>query len=176
MGFLRFKDGMITTFDLPAHGNTLPVGISNTGQIIGRYWEGAGSFNTPIHGFLRKKDGKMVSFDGPDGGHNESFKTSPVAINAKGQIVGGYSAIDGSNSHSFLRERNGVMTPLDLPGPPLGIDQQGQIFGSTFLRQTDGTIVPIDIPGAQVLGVNAKGQLFGTLSDVKGNHVFLWTP
>ncbi len=90
---------------------------------------------------------KLVSFDVPG-----SNGTSPLVINASGQIAGSYSD-STSRSHGFLRQPDGTITQFDAPGNPAismtGINASGQItgyyYGSAivvgFIRNTDGSFV-----------------------------------
>ena len=59
-GFLRARDGTITTFDAPGAVNgTSPSGINPAGAITGTYFDA--SFVG--HGFLRARDGTFTTFD-----------------------------------------------------------------------------------------------------------------
>lgn len=72
-GFVRSKEGTITTFDAPGAGEgaylgTWPTGINAEGAITGYYFD----INQVGHSFLRARDGSIISFDAPGAG------TSPV--------------------------------------------------------------------------------------------------
>ena len=61
-GFLRARDGAITTFDVPdAVNGTYAGGINSAGTIAGNYFD-ASFFD---HGFLRASDGTITEFDVP---------------------------------------------------------------------------------------------------------------
>ena len=59
-GFLRAKDGGITSFDAPGAG-TVPWSINPDGVITGQYVDATGL----SHGFVRTPDGAITSFDAP---------------------------------------------------------------------------------------------------------------
>ena len=63
-GYVRNKQGAITTFDVPAAGTgafqgTLPESINPSGAITGQYLDASGV----NHGFLRDKHGVITTFD-----------------------------------------------------------------------------------------------------------------
>jgi hypothetical protein len=97
-GFLRARDGSITTFDAPGAGNgfgqgTNPVAITPAGAITGYYVEASYA----QHGFLRARDGTFTTFDPPG-----SVFTVANSISPGGAITGAFS--DASNAtHGFLR-------------------------------------------------------------------------
>lgn len=86
--------------------------------------------------------------------------TNAQGINARGDIVGFYSA--GGVTHGFLL-RDGVVTPIDYPGAAYtdarGINAAGDIVGAYrrpgepavnahgYLLTRDGDFRPIDVPG-----------------------------
>jgi len=84
-GFLRARDGTITTFDAPGAVNgTQPNGINPAGAIVGIAFDA----NFVNHGFLRAADGTFTAFDPP--GSTAPLGTTAVGINPVGSIVGGY--------------------------------------------------------------------------------------
>src|SRR5947207_330061 len=65
-GFLRDKNGVITTFDAPGAGTgagqgTLSFAISPRGEITGFYFDGTNA----VRGFLRDEEGVITTFDVP---------------------------------------------------------------------------------------------------------------
>jgi hypothetical protein len=94
-GFLRARDGAITTFDAPGAGlGTVPQSINVAGAIAGYYFDASSA----VHGFLRARNGAITTFDAPGAG----LGTEPQSINAVGAIAGYY--YDGSAAfHGFLR-------------------------------------------------------------------------
>src|SRR5215831_5998876 len=61
----------------------------------------------------------------------DAISTSPIGINARGQIIGQYTDAT-RQTHGFLFEK-GTFTPLDVPDATLttaeGISARGQIIG-----------------------------------------------
>src|SRR5262249_12051181 len=80
-GFL-LSGGQYTTLDAPNAIYTFPTGINDHGQIVGQYYDA--SFNS--HGFLLN-GGQFTNIDGPNG----SLGGSAVAINSRGDIIGGFT-------------------------------------------------------------------------------------
>jgi len=75
-GFLRAKDGTITTFDAPGADQTTPQSINPRGEITGSYNDTTGE-----HGFLRAADGTFTTFDAPG-----ADQATPQSINPKSVI------------------------------------------------------------------------------------------
>ena len=68
-GFLRDRNGVITTFDAPGAGTgflqgTQSFAISPSGQITGFYFDATDA----VHGFLRDEEGVITTFDLPGAG------------------------------------------------------------------------------------------------------------
>ena len=140
---------------------------------------------TWIHGFIRTAGGTFTSFDAPSGNILNSIYTgfgTPPSINPAGVIAGTYS--DSSfTEHGFLREGNGTLTTIDVPGSTftevLAINPAGTItgdFGCTttvcfhgFLRTLDGTFVTTgfpNFPGSGIpLCINPAGTTAGSYLD-----------
>jgi hypothetical protein len=103
-GFVRSKQGTITTFDVPAAGTgpgqgTLPESNNTAGVIAGNYLDG----NSVDHGFLLDKKGNFNLFDVPSMGTGAGQGTIPLDNNEAEAITG--EAIDASNVvHGFLVE------------------------------------------------------------------------
>jgi len=177
-GFLRETDGTIIQIDVPGTSTENARGINDSGQIVGT--AGGNWF-----GFLRDIDGTYTEFNlFPD-------PAEPYAINNSGQVVGQSST--GPYSHGFLRETDGTMIIIDVPGASYtfirGINDAGQMVGlyidgsgtHAFLRDTDGTITHIVFPGSPytvVEGMNNLGQLVGYYYEpgFEVKHGFLATP
>jgi hypothetical protein len=198
-GFLRTRDGTITTFDVPGTKlqYTIPNSINPSGEITGSYAaSGAG------YGFLREKDGTINTFDIPGVGPNGT-RTLPQSINPSGEITGSYFGTNFRVLHGFVRAKDGTITTFDAPGVgpngsetlPQSINPAGEITGyfflapegsafpviHGFLRATDGTITTFDAPGAvlntRALSINPAGAITGWYTDASGvNHGFLRQP
>lgn len=80
-----------TTIDYPDSVNTLAVGISPTGEIVGGYQDSSGG----EHGFLFS-EGEFTSIDFPG-----ALATRAFGIRPNGDIVGDYFASDFT-VHGFL--------------------------------------------------------------------------
>jgi uncharacterized membrane protein len=138
-----------TTIDVPGaiSGDTLPLGINDAGQIVGRFADATG-----FHGFL--KDATFATIDVPG-----ATSTEGRGINNAGQIVGLFA--DATGFHSFLKD-GATFTTFDVPGvgsgtQAHGINDAGQIVGSFPLSGSilhdgflkDGaTFTTIDVPGS----------------------------
>src|SRR5262249_3253852 len=112
LGFVRDKNGAITSFTAPVPGPgkqfyTVSLGINPAGTITGWYIDP----NGVSHGFLRAKDGTFTTFDPPGASFprngtdyaafgGEGF-SGGAPINAGGAVTGFY--IDGTGAtHGFL--------------------------------------------------------------------------
>ena len=109
-GFLRARDGTITTFDPPGSIDTIPQSINRAGVIAG-YYADAQYVN---HGFLRAPDGTFTTFD-PPGAAN----TDPTGINQAGYITGDYSYANGATAYGFLRAPDGTFITVSCIGTSL---------------------------------------------------------
>ena len=183
-GFLKSSNGVITTFDVPGALLTSPAAINGNGDVAGVYAD-AGGFN---HGFVRTIDGTFTTFDVP--GALTQIGTNPTSINASGVVVGWYFSANPINYGGFLRTPDGTITTFNVPVGdtyPVSINDAGEIAGNYvyfctygFLRAPDGTITTFDFPNAActgfnfVRGMNASGDVVGTIIDVTGvTHGFL---
>jgi len=102
-GFVRSRDGTISTFDGPSDiFGTQAYGINSAGAITGWYCD-----LVNCHGFLRPRNGTFTAFDVP----GAVFGTFPVGINEAGVITGSWC--DKANCHSFVRVVNGSFTTFD---------------------------------------------------------------
>jgi hypothetical protein len=195
-GFIRAKDGALTTFEEPlaALGPDLGTfaGATNVhGDTIGPYFDA----DFIMHGYVRHDDGSFEEFDVPG-----AVDTIPYLINSKGWIVG-FSDDENGAMHGFIRKPNGQIIPVDVEGAGTG-PGQGTIVGDInkdgiatgnyvdgdgvshgFLRQKDGTIqAPVDADGAGAGGtipasINADGEISGFMFDTDGNaHGVIGTP
>jgi probable HAF family extracellular repeat protein len=187
--------GPFTTIDAPRAGLlTAAFGIENDGRTVGAYVDTDGR----LHGFLRTAD-TFRTIDVPG-----AAATFAARINARGQIVGGYSrqrllpALE--MSHGFLLE-DGRFTSIDVPGAvrtqAFGINNNGQIVGEYvdargkthgFLLDGD-EFTTLEAPGAtatfaydiddngRVLGFSFDGAAFhGFLRDAQGTFTAIDMP
>jgi probable HAF family extracellular repeat protein len=99
-------------------------------------------------------------------------RTGAFAINNLGQIVGSYA--DARGGHDFLLSGGNFIT-LNLPGSPSGLNDSGQIVGTTkppYLGGprhgylfSGGSTTMFDVPGAFgtfASGINGSGQVVGS--------------
>ena len=143
-----------------------------------------------VHGFLLS-NGAYTIVDVPDARGTNAWK-----INARGDIVGGYTAGDGSK-HVFLRRlERGDLTTIEVPGAGEngldngGINSRGDIVAvycdSAPCRSTNRdahgfllsgrSFTRFDFPGAfdtNAFGINARGDIVGVYDDALGTHGFL---
>jgi probable HAF family extracellular repeat protein len=176
-GFLLDR-GRYRGFDAPqARFSTLPYGINNRGQVVGRYDDGS---EQP---FLRGRGGQFTTLRIP--GARSAWASG---INDRGQIVGIYSentAIvkqPGGRRHGYLWEA-GRVTRIDVPGATetgaFGINNHGEVVGAYLdaagrshgFRWQRGRSTTLDVPGladTTPQAINDRGQIVGYASDAAG--------
>lgn len=185
-GFVRSRDGTVTTFDVSPVGTfqTNPSSISSRGEVTG-WFIGATRMS---RGFVRAPDGTITTFDAaPD-----ASQTFPSSINARGTIAGHYSDA-ALVQHGFIRTRDGTITTFDAPDAASatvagGINDAGLVTGvyidanhieHGFVRTADGTITTLDVPGAQSTvpaGSSTSGAITGYYVANGVAHGFLFRP
>lgn len=154
-----------TTIDYPGAFYTLALGINNSGQIVGEYYD-LKSMTT--HGFLDTA-GSFTTIDFPG-----AAVTGNLAINNAGSIVGRY-VDQGGRIHGWLYQA-GTYTSLDYPNASatwaVGINDNNQISGTYrdaasnphgFQYQA-GTFISIDCSGCAFdsgNGINGDAQIGG---------------
>jgi probable HAF family extracellular repeat protein len=177
VGSTGFLDsfGSFTKVNVPNASITQPLGINDTGQIIGFYVDQSGT-----HGFLRT-NGVFKTIQDP----NASGASIPFGINNFGHIVGWFD--EGAATHGFLY-RNGVFTTIENPVAPdatfaTGINDLGQIVGFYIdatgfhgFVDTNDIFTTLDDPSANGGGtfayaINDRDEVVGQF----GNHGFMTT-
>jgi uncharacterized membrane protein len=176
------RNGPFARIDAPRSGLfTVVFGIENDGRAVGGYVDGRGR----LHGFLRTAE-SFTQIDVPG-----AAATFAARMNARGQIVGGYSeqrlipALE--LTHGFLFE-SGRFTRIDVPGAVrtqvFGINNTGQTTGEYvdangkthgFLLD-DGNFTTIDVPGSTATfayDIDDSGQVLGFSYDGAAFHGFL---
>jgi probable HAF family extracellular repeat protein len=118
--------GTYTTFDPIGSTETHALGINNSDQVAGFYYDASGV----THGFLCHQ-GACTTIDPPG-----SVFTTATGINEAGQVVGYYTAPDFSHYHGFVYDpTNSTYSTIDPPGASgsltlaNGINNLGQVVG-----------------------------------------------
>ena len=183
-GFLRAKNGALTTIDVPDASFTEGLAISPSGSIIGDFCNQTTCFT----GFIRTPDGSFTTIYIPGAC---SGQTIPLDINPAGVVVGTVPDASCRVLHAYVRFPGGTITIFDGPGAtysePLAINPAGAITGyfcsnacHGFLRTPDGVITAFDPPGSfftQGTGINPSGAIIGNYQDANGvSHSFLRLP
>ncbi len=122
-GWVRARNGNITTFDVPGGGTgagqgTVAGGINLGGTIPGWLIDEDSVF----HGFVRAPDGDVTTFDVKGAGTGPGQGTYVETINVFGAITG--QSVDGSGvNHGFVRAPDGEITTFDVKGAGTGPGQ-----------------------------------------------------
>ena len=104
-GFLRRRDGSVTSFTVLNATSTFPTAINLRGEIAG-YW----SDSITNHGFVRNAGGRITTIDFPG-----AESTTVSGIDLRGRVAGSFYDAGGF-SHGFIREVNGAFRKIDAPG------------------------------------------------------------
>jgi uncharacterized membrane protein len=198
-GFLRKRNGAITTFDVqPSFPlKTFAYGINFFGEIVGTVQD---QLNT--YGFIRLSNGTIIEWNasgqppasaaaptepGQPGSSCVVDGAGALAINAFRQTTGSVGI--GCNT-GYLRQWDGTITFFQVADPPenvapQAINQVGQITGwdkslsssawNGFLRQPDGSVVIFQVPNSTSMipqGINLFGQIAGYYGDPNDPSVF----
>jgi hypothetical protein len=129
-GFVRAKDGVITSFEYPTAaliGNF--TFINPEGVVTGNYFDTTFTF----HSFVRSTHGTVTSLDLVDEKTGTFQGTFAVGINPAGVIIGNYTDANFV-AHGFVRAKNGTITTVDPRGSTstfvAGISPGGEITGN----------------------------------------------
>lgn len=162
--------GNFISFQVPGAAWTLPMSVNDSMVVTGYYLESGGY----PRGFLRNADGDITTFV-----VSGSSLTSPVAINAAGEIAG--NSVTGSDFYGFVRYANGSIATFNPGGTypgytdVAGINKEGIVVGGYaptngvppehgFIRNLNGTITTFDVPGSdrtQPVAINNAGEITG---------------
>lgn len=165
------------------------MSIVTAGDPTGRYIAGRGYPKEPeadFHRFTTIWDnGAPTVIDIP--GEDQVIDD----VNASGDAVA-ISYREGELIPDAWTYRDGVVSPLPLPGEPwnLTLNDRGDIAGTfnkdgydrPFVIRADGTGVPVSLPlpaGAEsgsAQDIAADGTVVGSYTDAKGSHAYLWGP
>jgi hypothetical protein len=173
-------DQKITTFDVPAATNTIPMAISQSGDIIGDSSAGI---------FLRKHSGAftILTFNHP---------STPTAINA-GWIAGYYSQnpLIGPPAPGFVQSPDGIFTTVLPAGAsnvlPRAINTTAEVVGQYidigqqkhgFIWTPARGVSTFDVDGSivtAIYAINPTGEFTGYYTNFRGveqYHGFLRQP
>jgi YD repeat-containing protein len=196
-GYVRTPDGRFEIFDAPGAdplvGATVPLSINFSGAATGF----AIDTNGVSHGFVRARDGKLTGFDDENAGStpNQGQGTSPVTITDRGVIAGTYTDAAGT-THGFVRNEDGKMTTIDLPGTGTFIEHinnfavtsgfytDANFQGHGFLRTPGGKVTTFDPPADAAGTIGTYGAFVADRGAVAGyyidgdfvSHAYLRTP
>lgn len=166
------------SLDVLGATSTWPIGINNSGQVAGYYYDNANR----THGFVYSR-GTFTTLDPP----GATFTTA-TSINNSGQVAGHYS--DGNKGHGFVYD-DGALTTFDVPGgdpnyprntSALSINDSGQVVGyySGYPKNhigrpplvlphgfmySHGAFIMLEVPGSSSTSptsINASGQVAGS--------------
>jgi probable HAF family extracellular repeat protein len=166
-----YRDGKFETYNfpgLPQYSDTLVTGINDFGSYCG-YYEAAPSYaGVPFVNL----GGKIITDFAIPG----ATFIEPESVNDFDQVAGVWVDSAGLD-HGFLRDRDGKITEIDVPGAAspgtavLGVNIFGWVSGHFFdteshehgfVRSPKGDYYQIDVPGAATdlaLGGTAGGGL-----------------
>jgi hypothetical protein len=197
-GYVRTPDGRFEVFDAPGSdpllGGSYPLSINSSRAVTGSAFDTYGV----SHGFVRARDGKLTQFDDANAGStaNQGQGTSPVSINDWGLIAGTYTDAAGV-THGFVRNEDGKMKTIDVPGSTgtyieainnfgvtSGFYSDASFQGHGFLRTPGGKVTAFDPPTDAAGTVGTYGAFVTDLGAVAGyyidgnfvSHAYLRTP
>jgi probable HAF family extracellular repeat protein len=167
-------------------------GINSAGDVVGVVVP-PGAFSTPLGGrgagqraFLRSTAGKLRWLDGLGG------ETAPVAINARGDVVG-WSQDRAGSPRAVLWPASGGVRDLGTLGgarsTAVGINSAGQVVGwadnaagliRAFIWSASEGMRDLGTLGgqqSQAMGINDAGWVVGAARDASERRLaFIWTP
>lgn len=198
-GFAYFDDTYVAPIDVPAElfdhpdsplRNTLLVGISPEGDLVGCFHEDSQTMTT-MHGWLLHEGLFSVLTTPHSEGDNSSHDPDTMnnGITPRGRITGFY----GSAGISYVADRqNRIVTTFTFEDNPnfftlaQAINARGDVVGQYldvqnnshgFLRTEDADYRTLDVEGATstaVFGVNAKREIVGQYVGATGANGFVY--
>jgi hypothetical protein len=135
-GFVRDSAGNLTALSPPGAKTTTPVGIDDSGRVVGFYQDSAAHYNTdPILGFIRDSKGNYATFS-----VSGSIDTYPSSVNSYGIVTGSYNTSLPGSSKGFYLLPDGTFGTFVVPGStdtfPTAIGPTGEITG--YFYDTSG--------------------------------------
>ena len=141
VGFLRARDGTVTTFPgLQGWKQIGPDSVDTKGAVVGLYFE----VNGPQWPFIRRPDGVLRRYKALG-----DARVFSIALNDKGAITGSYR---DDRLHGFVQATDGTLTMFSAPDGtdilPIAINRDGWIVGmcgagltQSFVRDPLGTVI-----------------------------------
>jgi probable HAF family extracellular repeat protein len=193
-GFIRTRDGHLTTFDAPGAGlgpnldeGTVPYSINDFGVIAGQFQDSQFIY----HGFIRYPDGAFTTFEVEGAAALAGAGTQALSINNWGGTAGYYTDANFA-THGFVRSRNGTSASFDPTGSVYTqacnescLNDAGATVGffldtnsvfHGFVRSPGGVLTQIDGPnagtaaftGTFAASINDAGVITGYTVDDNG--------
>jgi hypothetical protein len=164
-GFIRSKNGTITTFNVPGDQEVTRVaGINRKGEIVGTFGD--------RFGYVRAADGTFTTYSTPKGNRI----APPAAMNDVGWVAGEHFAPHTTQYVlPFVRSPHGRVRMFSVPGTRgaevVGINGSGVVTGNAyglgFVREPDGSIATFNVGAVATYpsSINAAGVVAGTAQD-----------
>jgi probable HAF family extracellular repeat protein len=178
-GFIKDSRGRVTAVDVPSAAATFVLGVNDSGQVAGSYFDSYPPSPGDVHGFVGDPDGDITTIDLPG-----ATNTAVTDINNRGQVVGQYVDDEG-DTMGFVRDQRGRITTIDASGQAqvgeiLALNDRGQVVGEIIDPDSrhgfvweHGRLRRFDVPGASstaALGINSRGQISGGSTDADGQQ------
>lgn len=180
----RYAGGVYTSIRVPGAWDTVATEISDTGTIVGHYWDGTVN---KFSGFVQSTSGyASVAYPGAE-------NTILQGITAGGTILGMFDNQGYYPSHAFLYDGT-HFTPIDYPGAAqtnaYKISDDGKVVGWAYTPRTLSQNFVYDISSGSfaafsfsegygtLRGINKLGQLTGDYTSPADGKLygFLATP
>jgi probable HAF family extracellular repeat protein len=167
------------TLVAPGASLTQPLGISNSGVVVGAYTK------VSNNGFVLR-NGNFATVNVPNS------STAVYGINSSAKLVGYYDADNGGASSQGFVFGNGKLETLNLPGAVAteasGINDASMVVGFGFVANVGsyegflyngGVFTTLNFPGAAgtlARGINNHGQIVGSYyNNVPNDYSFLYS-
>jgi uncharacterized membrane protein len=171
--FMRNSPGKITIASIP--NGFVPTSVNERGDITGS----TGNTSEPYYGFVQDARGNISTFQ-VDPSASHAVFTFPNAINNRGDVAGGFYDPNLFMHFGFVRRFDGTIQVLNSFLIPTAINDAGVVAGSVgtdscFVRDQLGNVrvfqLSSDSSGAQVTGINDRGDVVGSFSEL---HDGVW--
>ena len=169
-GFLRQRDGTITTFDVPGADpafGTRPSSINKKDYITGNYATLNDRGKDVPHVFIRSPDGTINTFGVPNNGRYDY----PVKITTDRAVIGSY--LKGRVSYGFIKPHHGKTTIFQDQQNDTVVTAANNLNAATgwiirtasaFVRNPDGTFTyfAIGALGTEPRDINDEATVVGS--------------